>query len=48
MRTSEGGKNNLHPAFIAGLGHLAQKQLGDSAETAHSTVISELPLEFVW
>lgn len=34
---------NLHPAFIAGLGHLAQKQLGDSAETSHSPVIISTP-----
>lgn len=48
MKTSEGGKNNLHPAFIAGLGHLVQKQLGDSAESSRSPFISPLPLDFVW
>lgn len=50
MRTSEEGrkKNNLHPTFIADLGHLEQKQLCDSAESSHFPVISTLPLESAW
>lgn len=46
MRTTERGKkNNLHPAFIAGLGHLEQKQLAQSIGNSHSLVISALPLD---